>query len=781
VSARRIAGLLAAVALASPPLPVHAAEPTVAPAATTAQVDPAAAWEQVLATGDSETIYKAYDVLESVGYDGDGVDAAQCREHAAALSAAIVVAPVSLALRRAAYLCAQAGGDSGAAERAMTDLLALSRYALRDAGDYSLGRPMRVLAPADAIALVSSSGMQAAYMYYVQLRPRRFFPLVIAARDPDTGVERHLVFDFVDVAYTLDRKSKVAGFPILRNYWAGGYVRNAASRHAVHAVDAQAVVEAAAQSGERQLQTLRAGAAAGGVISARWWLVLCGREPSAHCADGLVDALLPQAEQKLAYPTLLLAVAHLEGIGVAADPASAWALLDGADRHWRQGEAIAEFSRIWQEIHARDDPMPAPLLQRLQQARVAGNRYPQRLLIDHKLAVKDKPVLDAEDIAFLSEPAENPLGSGFAKLADYYETIGDTAQMLKWMIKAAGAGSAGAQARYGYALYNGQYGLAKDEARARQVLANGAHGGAINAMGYLGYLAGLEGRWSDAENWQLAAIADNDQDALFDVADLYEHDRPGVNGKLDRAVAIYRSLDVEGSARARRKLATLAFDGRGMARDPQQALLWLRADADKDDATSQIQLAWVYFDGTAGKPDEAEGVRWMERALATGNENAPVTYAYWLYYRKASPAARERAFALWTQGDADGNTGARNGLAWALCTGPDAALDPARGLLVARRMGDPVDLSTAQLDTLAACQAAAGDFADGVATQQDAIERMVRLTAADTPAERERRLQDYRGRLALYQARKRYRDPAAVQSAASNPNSSVSLTTSPTK
>jgi TPR repeat protein len=773
---RRTAELVAAALLGWMSVPGHAATPA---ATAVAEIDPASSWERFLATADSGTAFKAYDILDAVGYDGDTVDARRCASNQAAIAGAIAAAPVSLAIRRVAYLCAQANGDPAGADREMTNLLALARYALIDAGDYERGRPMRVLAPADATALALSSGMQVAYLYYSQVRPSRYYPLVLAATDPDTAVERHLVFDFVDTAYTIDRKDKLAGFPILRNYWAEGYVGNAARRHVPHAIDASAVVEAAAQAGDRQIDTLRAAAAAGGIVSAKWWLVLCGRNPSAHCADGLVDALLPQAEKQRAYPMLLLALAHLEGVGVTRDADAAWALLDGADRHWRQGEAIAEFSRVWQEIHA-DDPMPAPLLQRLQRARAAGNRYPQRLLIDRKLAAEGKPTLDVEDIRFLSEPAENPRGGGYAKLADYYETLGDTRQMLEWMRKAADAGSAGAQSRYGYALDTGQFGVAKDPARARQMLVSGAHGGAVNAMEYLGYLAGLEGRWSDEQDWQLAAIADGDQDALFDVADLYEHERPGVNGKLDRAVSIYRSLDEEGSARARRKLATLALEGRGMAKDPQQARRWLLADADKDDAASQMQLARAILDGSFGEIDEADAVRWMERALATKNEDALTGYAYWLYYRKATPAARQRAVALWAQGDADGNTGARNGFAWVLCTGADAELDPARGLLVAQRMGDPTALSASRLDTLAACQAAAGDFARGAATQQEVNQQMHRLTAADAPAERERRLQPFDERLALYRAGKRYRDPAA-QSAASSPNNSESEATSPTK
>lgn len=753
--------------------PVSAATPSAKPGG----LDPRAAWETFLATADSTAVNNAYEALDAVGYDGELVEPDRCVAGHDALGAAVAVVPVSLALRRASYLCAQAAGDGTAADRAMDDLAVLSRDALRGAGDLESGRPIRVVAPVDAAALVVSSGLQVSYLYYPQQRPTRYFPLVLAAKDADTGAERHLVFDFVDVAYRLDRSDKFAGFPVLRNNWVDGYIKNGVKGRQVYALDARAVIQAVYESGDEQLKTLREGAALAGIESAHWWLVLCARKPSEHCADGLVDALLPQAEKQFAYPMVLLALAQLDGVGTTRNADAAWALLDGANRHW-PGEAIAQFTRIWRDIHPSGS-LPPPLVKRLEQARAGGNRYYQRLLIAQKLQGTAKPVLDAGDIGFLSEPVENGIGRGYGVLADYYKQRGEIAEMLVARRKAAEAGWADAQYRYGYELEHGQYGLARDQAAGRTLLAAAAHGGSDNAMTYLGEVASFEGRWRDAEAWQLAAMMDADVDAAVGIAELYEHERPGVSGKIDRAILIYRALDNDGSATGRRHLAALALEGRGMPKDPAQARKWLLVDAEKDDPKSQMLLGHGLVEGRFGAPDEAEGVRWMERALATKDDDARDDFAFWLYNRKATRDARRRALSLWADGDAGGDRLATNGLAWALCTGDEADFDPKRGLDVAKRMGDPAELPAGLLDTLAACYGAAGNFAQATTTQQQVIERLVKPATA-TPDEWRKRMKPFTERLDLYRSGTRYRD-AEGQSSASKPNSSVSLTVSPTK
>ena len=70
---------------------------------------------------------------------------------------ALLAKAVSFAVQRAVLLCAEATGDQAAAERATTTIAALARQAFRDADRGAWPRPVRIVAPADAYALLASA------------------------------------------------------------------------------------------------------------------------------------------------------------------------------------------------------------------------------------------------------------------------------------------------------------------------------------------------------------------------------------------------------------------------------------------------------------------------------------------------------------------------------------------------------------------------------------------------------------------------------------------------
>jgi len=719
-------------------------------AAADAPFDAAAEWDRFLATANASTVFGAYGVLDQLDYNGSSVDADACRANADALAQSIAAAPISLAIRRADYLCAQATGDVERAEQAITVLSALSREALSHSRAYRANKPIRVLAPIDAGALVMSSGMDVAYLYFPLLYPQRYFPLVIAARDPESGVERHLEFDFVDVDYTIDRDDPMRGFPILRNYWVTNYVENLAKQQQSFAQDVQAERKANAELGDAKLAALREGAAVGGVESVKFWLEVCAFRKTPHCGDGLVDDLLPAAEKHYAYPLVLLAMAHLQGIGVERNPDAAWALLDDADRHWQGGGAIEQFARILFDMDPKAS-LPAPLVERLRRTEAQGNPYWKWLEIDRAFYADPKSPPDADQIAFLSDPAQNEAGEGEAELSDWYDGLGDTPQMLAWMRKAAEHGSAGAQARYGFALDAGEYGLKADPAKARPLLESAAHGGAANAMRYLGYLSESDGHWADSEKWQLAAAATGDVDALMNLAEMYIDQRPGVSGSVADGVDNYRDLDRTGVAQARRALASLALEGRGMKKDPEQARRWLLQDAEKGDHDSETQLGVALLKGEFGKPDEAEGLKWLKRAIEGGDVDAQNSYASWLY-RKKTPESRRQAIEAWKKAIELGNETSSNNLAWYQCVSPDPAVrDPKAGLDVIEALAKTGELGSGSMDTEAACYAANGDYARAAKLQEDVIAKVKRRQPGDADA-----LKQFEQRRDLYAAGKPY-------------------------
>ncbi|MFC5570074.1 hypothetical protein ACFPN1_08395 [Lysobacter yangpyeongensis] len=739
---------MAVAALALAMLAPHAQE--------RATPDAARMWEQFLATGDMHKAFGALDVLDQVGYDVASVDAAKCREHRDGVAAAVAAAPVSLAVRRVAFLCADALDDAATAEREMSVLAALSQHAMKQVGTESLlADPIRVMAPADAFALVESLGMGVRYEYYGALHPARYFPFVIAAWDEDAKHERRLRFDYVDTAYTLTRDSPLSGFPMLRTVLARAFVDGGVEGNLLAALDLDAVQAASVETTpENKIAKLRRAANEGGMQSSIAWMAVCASAPQyAGCTDGLVDALLPEAEDDNAIALVLLAFAYHEGIGVKRDVAAAWTLLDKAERIQPQ-EAVVDFASLW-SVARGAAPLPVEAAQRL--TRAAGSVHAAHLVAVQRSVAAGKD-LDPAELAFLAEPAVNRRGQGLAVLVDYYAGKGRKKEQQEATIKAAQAGATVAKFRYAGALVAGTTeGIPRDVSRGEALFAEAAHEGNARAALYKAWRSLNAARFGEAENWALAPASAADVDSILFLANLYTQDRPGVSGKMDRALSIYQAMaQAADGAQARRALAELALRGHGVPKDAARAKQLLQGDAQSGDHESEAMLGYHYLKGDFGKGMEKEGQQWLERAMAGNSERAFAEYGSWLF-NTDDPKARAQALQVWSRGEAAGYLSSANSRAWALCTTVHAdSYDPARGLEISKRLGDVEYMFPAWLDTVAACEAATGNYKRAALLQERAATQMAALDAGQE--ERKGKPAGYRQRLESYKAGKAWHD-----------------------
>lgn len=741
-------------------LPAAAQPP--APAPQEIEADPAAAWTRFLSSAALEDVYAAHAVLNDVGYQAGTVDADRCRDHAQALRASVERAPVGLAMRHAAMLCAEAIGDDAWAEEEATVFVALSRHALSGAGATRMGMPVRVLMPRDPYALLKASGLDFLYEYYQDARPARYFPLVVAALDPDSGKERLLRFDFVDSGNAMLHGDVHSGFPAQRHALANEFLRSHAEGGDVASIDALALVEAASARGNQaKRDPLKRAAERGGIQSARAWAVLCVRTPFEGCGDGLFEALLPGAESRHGAALVLMAFAHAEGIGSPASEDDAKRLLDLAATRWEgEGTAEVEFSELW-SLSRGDDLRPGWLLDRLERAASAGS-IDARL---HLLALRadEAGLFGPEATRFLSQPGINSLGEGHALLA---------ADAFQAKAKPLALGFMGHAAAAGNAMMMGLAVLSELEAvkgtptpALLERLEAAAHAGSAAAARRRASIAADAGQWQDAQSWLLAPAWSGDADAILDYALLISEDHPGAPAKLEEAVGILKALaELDDVPAARRELSRLAFEGRGMPRDPAQARAWLLEDAEGGDAQSQALLGLSYLDDTHGAPDVDAAERWLVPLVEAGNDTAIIDYGAWLYYKGESVEARLRGLDVWAKGEAHDILTARNNHAWALCTSPDAAiLDPERGLEIALAMDADHELDAGETDTVAACHAATGDFESATRVQQAALDAMAAFEQVPGDQARADAIEAMRenlgSRLALYRAREAYVEP----------------------
>lgn len=737
-------------ALAATPLAARAADP--APAAFDAQ----AAWTRFLADADIGTATKAYDALNAVSYDLASVDQAACTAHRDELAHAVEVVPVSLALRHAAVLCAQATKDDAAlaAQNVALDALAALALAQAKGPEPALAAPIRVGTARDAQALLALAGFEASYEYYVSVRPARYMSYVKVVVDPETNQERHLAFDVVDTMNTINRKDAYSGYPMQRVQIADLLVDQEADSGLLRAVDVRAVREAATvATPHEKIAKVRDAANAGGLQSAIAWMALCVRTPAEDCTD-LVDALLTGSEKRQAIPMALLAFAYANGIGVAKDEGAARTLLDAADARWKPAAASAFAASMWSVIGGGE--MPPFLRERMQRSVAAGNL--QALLADVDDRIERKIALDAAARARLSGGDANLRGAGYAALAQDAFAHDAAPAGVDWLRRAAEAGNDWAEAQYGWRLTFGRD-VAEDEAAGEKWLRAAAQDGQPFAARMLAAQATSRGEWMPAMSWLLAPASADDVPSLLDLARLLASGRVGKD-KIADGVSMLENLANAGVSDARRQLAAMALEGVAMEKSPAKAEAWLRADADRGDHESEAMLGTYYLQGLFGKVDEAEGKRLLERAIAAKEPTAFVSYAAWLYGRK-TPDARKQAVDVWQRGLAVDSPLNANNFAWTLCTSPyDDVRDGKRGLDVAAQIGAQDTLSPGYLDTVAACAAATGDYAAAVKMQKRVLTLFEKMQQdATEPDNVTASLKAARERLALYEAGKPYSEP----------------------
>lgn len=724
-------------------------------AADAAPQDPVAQWESFLARGTAADVNAVVDAVDLVAYDGATVEAGKCRSHGAQVKEGVRRVPVSMLMQRVALLCAEATGDRAAADDAATALASLARHALAEADLGAWPRPVRIVLPGDAYALFASAGMQVRYELYTELHPSPYFPMLVAAAPPGGAAETLVRFDYVDVLQHVDREADSHGTPRLRMAYVDAFVGAAAKRGEVSAIDYQAMKAAALEeSPAKKIEALRAAVARGGLGSAGAWILVCRMNPSPGCADGLVDALLPQAEGRHAYPLMLLALAYAEGVGVPVDPRAAAAMLDAANRAWKRGGASVIYAEFVGMLHPgeslRDD-----VRKRLEGARAAGNATAAALLVADRLDRTAKPALDAADERFLADPINNRMGQGLMKLAGWYESR-DSTKSDDYLRRSALADNPAALRILALRLRKEQ-GSKPPSAEALTWFEKAANGGDTYAMYYSAFQAYMRGQPRRAEDWVFPAALQGDAEALFFLANLWAGGYSGMSGDASKAADVYKSLmdSPQLGARARRELAGMALAGKGMVKDPAQAKAWLQQDAEAGDVDSQGYLGGLLLNGGLGDIDEAAGRKWLEHAVAAKSSDAMSAYGLWLHNHGHGPADWSRGIELLLEAAGAGDPGALNNAAWMLCVSArEGVRKPAEGLLLARKLEGMPDIGPGAIDTIAACQAAVGDAAAAASLQQRVLDEMKRLPEQDRGT-----LERMEARLALYRAGKPYIEP----------------------
>ncbi|WP_257387177.1 tetratricopeptide repeat protein [Tahibacter caeni] len=709
--------------------------------------DIAADWRRLLDEGEEDAVYDTYALIAKVRNDDGEIDAVACREQADAIAAALTVNPVGLGVWYMAQECARLTGDEAIAQQRLSRFEALLRHTL---ADYRLGdaHPMRVLSEHDVDAVVAASGQSQLYSYYEPYDNERELTYTIGLWDEKTQRETVFGFDFLDAGVALRRRRlPAAEFPHFRRQLVEALVASAAE-HSPGSPLAQLVVVDASR-GPELIRDLERQAQAGNFMAAVIQAAACTEYTKLACADAAIDALLPYAEKRYGMALVALAFVYARRSDAPVDLKAARALIEQADL--RLGEARGSISFAGLTIQIGDRAARAELVEKeLRKAARDGNVIAGLMLaVARTLRENAQPEGRYLDYVQAAADADYPSAQYWlAQLLLEKKQSGEAAALMR---KAAAGGFAQAQLWFGRAQYFGEDGVARDEKQGLEWLRQAGYGGQGDASALVGayYLDQSDdvANLQRAREWLRGAVLAHSRQGALQLARLYARNIESV-GSTAQAAALFQAIVADyDDAVARRELAQLLIDGEGIDKDEKRAEALLRVDAQKGVAGNQLALARL-LQSQAGAAQKAEGLEWLRKAAGSGDPESQNALASALWYGRGVDADRAAARRLWQQASTTGKwQPAANDLAWALCTPRDAALlDAEAGLAAVTPLVDGDGVPFGFVDTLASCQAAAGDFAAAVATQQRALalaEQRANLPASVTEGMRAR-LASYR-------------------------------------
>ena len=132
-------------------------------------------------------------------------------------------------------------------------------------------------------------------------------------------------------------------------------------------------------------------------------------------------------------------------------------------------------------------------------------------------------------------------------------------------------------------------------------------------------------------------------------------------GDFETALSYWVELAHAGDPIGQRSIAQCFLQAKGIDKNVELALKWLRLSAQSGDAEGQRQLAEFYFKGEDGFPNEAEAMNWYRRSAVQGNAAAQDMLSWMLAEDDANPnpnhtEAREWALRAANQGVASSMT-----------------------------------------------------------------------------------------------------------------------------
>lgn len=197
----------------------------------------------------------------------------------------------------------------------------------------------------------------------------------------------------------------------------------------------------------------------------------------------------------------------------------------------------------------------------------------------------------------------------------------DQKAAAQWYEKAAAHKIPEAQFRYGALLLQGQY-VEQDKTKAEALMQEAAEAGIAMAQFNYGQMLmqkypGAEGSEKAYPWFEKAAVA-NIPDASYAVSQILAHGAGSIARDDEQARVYLLKAAQQGYDTAQLDLATWLVEGRGGERDFENGFRWMRLIANRGNVAAMTRLARLYRDGIGTDGDTIEAASWYMRAKKAG-------------------------------------------------------------------------------------------------------------------------------------------------------------------
>ncbi len=364
--------------------------------------------------------------------------------------------------------------------------------------------------------------------------------------------------------------------------------------------------------------------------------------------EGLVERLMPLAEQGYDPAQVRLGACYFHGYGVSQDYEQAVSWYRKAAE---QGLAVAQCALGLCYYEGRGVAQDYDqVVSWYRKAAEQGDAVAQNNLglcyYEGRGVAQDYE----QAVSWYRKAAEQGLAVALINLGLCYDegrgVAQDYEQAVSWYRKAAEQGHAEAQFGLGGCYYEG-HGVAQDYEQAVSWYRKAAEQGYARAQYYLGWCyqngQGVPQDYAQAVQWYRKAAEQGDAEAQCNLGWCYCGGH-GVAQDYEQAVSWYRKAAEQGGAVAQYNLGLCYFHGHGVARDYAQVVSWYRKAAEQGHAAAQCNLGWCYLEGRGVAQDVAQAVSWFRKAAEQGLDEAQ--YNLGLCYQNGQGVPQDYAQAV---------------------------------------------------------------------------------------------------------------------------------------